>query len=51
MQKIKNILSKIDESSDKNIEILKDFLKIRSISTIPDYAEECNNAAKWLKKL
>ena len=46
---IENILSEISEDTHLNVDILNDFLKIKSISTIPEYANECMKAAEWLK--
>ncbi len=46
---IENILSEISEDTQLNVDILNDFLKIKSISTIPEYANECMKAAEWLK--
>jgi acetylornithine deacetylase/succinyl-diaminopimelate desuccinylase-like protein len=50
MEKIKKILSNIDDNIGDDIDILIDFLKIKSISTIPEYSQECFKAAEWLKK-
>src|SRR5262249_6172038 len=41
-------LTHVDEGLDQSLERLKDLLRIRSISTDPAYAEECQRAADWL---
>ena len=49
MFNIAKVLADIEADSDQNIDLLVDLLKIKSISTIPDYADECYQAAGWLK--
>ena len=49
MFNIAKVLADIEADSDQNIDLLVDLLKIKSISTIPDYADECYQAASWLK--
>ena len=49
MFNIAKVLADIEADSDQNIDLLADLLKIKSISTIPDYADECYQAAGWLK--
>ena len=49
MFSIAKVLADIEADSDQNIDLLVDLLKIKSISTIPDYADECYQAAGWLK--
>ena len=49
MFNIAKVISDIEADSDQNIDLLKDLLKIKSISTIPDYTDQCYQAAGWLK--
>ena len=49
MFNIAKVISDIEADSDQNIDLLKDLLKIKSISTIPDYTDQCFQAAGWLK--
>lgn len=44
---IENALQAVDEGLDAALERLFDFLRIPSISTDPDYAQPCQNAAAW----
>ena len=41
-------LSRVDSEMEKNINRLFDFLKIKSISTDPEFKNECAEAADWL---
>ena len=41
-------LSRIDNEMEQNLKRLFDFLKIRSISTDPQYKKDCVEAANWL---
>ena len=49
MFNIAKVLADIEADSDQNIDLLVDLLKIKSISTIPDYADACYQPASWLK--
>ena len=41
-------LSRIDNEMEQNLKRLFDFLKIRSISTDPQFKKDCVEAANWL---
>ena len=41
-------LSRIDSEMEQNIKRLFDFLKIKSISTDPEFKKDCVEAADWL---
>ena len=38
----------LDETRDQRLERYLDFLRIPSISTLPDHANDCRTAADWL---
>ena len=38
----------LDETRDRRLERYLDFLRIPSISTLPDHANDCRTAAEWL---
>jgi len=42
------VLARIDADIEKSTDRLLDLLRIRSISTDPAYAEDCQKAADWL---
>ena len=42
------ILDRIDDGLDRSLERLKELLRIPSISTDPDHADDCETAADWL---
>jgi len=42
------VLDRLDADLDKSLSRLFDFVRIRSISTDPAYAGECQKAAEWL---
>ena len=42
------ILDHIDNDLENSIARLMDLMRIESISTDPDYAEDCKAAAEWL---
>ena len=44
------VLNHIDSDLDNALERLKDLLRIKSISTDPEFAAECDKAADWLVK-
>jgi acetylornithine deacetylase/succinyl-diaminopimelate desuccinylase-like protein len=48
MASLDAVLTKIDSNLDASLERLFAFLKIKSISTDPDFAGECLRAAEWL---
>jgi acetylornithine deacetylase/succinyl-diaminopimelate desuccinylase-like protein len=48
MASLDAVLTKIDTNLDASLERLFAFLKIKSISTDPDFADECRDAAEWL---
>ena len=41
-------LSRVDSEMEQNIKRLFDFLKIKSISTDPEFKKDCSEAADWL---
>ena len=41
-------LSRIDSEMEQNLNRLFDFLKIKSISTDPEFKKDCAEAADWL---
>ena len=41
-------LSRIDSEMEQNLKRLFDFLKIKSISTVPEFKKDCAEAADWL---
>ena len=41
-------LSRIDSEMEQNLKRLFDFLKIKSISTDPEFKKDCTDAADWL---
>ena len=43
-----SVLARIDADIEKSTDRLLDLLRIRSISTDPAYAEDCQKAADWL---
>ena len=43
-----SVLARIDADIEKSTDRLIDLLRIRSISTDPAYAEDCQKAADWL---
>lgn len=45
---IDTVLAKVDQGLDQSLERLFELLRIKSISTDPAFAEECQKAAKWL---
>ncbi|KAB2956354.1 MAG: M20/M25/M40 family metallo-hydrolase [Rhizobiaceae bacterium] len=42
------VLDRLDADLDKSLARLFDFVRIRSISTDPAYADDCRKAAEWL---
>lgn len=42
------VLERLDADLDKSLARLFDFVRIKSISTDPAYADECRKAAEWL---
>ena len=44
------VLSRIDDDLDTSLERLMDFVRIKSISTDPAYAGDCQTAAEWMVK-
>lgn len=42
------VLSRIDDDLEASLERLMDFVRIRSISTDPAYADDCQRAADWM---
>ena len=47
---IEAVLARVDDNLDTAIEHLFDLLRIESISTDPEYKDECAKAADWLVK-
>ena len=48
MSALSPVLDRLDQSLDQSLGRLFDLLKIKSISTDPDYAAECRKGAEWL---
>ena len=48
MSKLEAVLGRVDAELDKSVERWFDFLRIPSISTDPEYAEDCVRGADWL---
>lgn len=42
------VLDRLDQNLDQSLDRLFDLLRIRSISTDPEFAAECRKAAEWL---
>lgn len=50
MSSIDKVLARIDTDIDTSLDRLFELLRIKSISTDPDYAAPCRDAAQWLAK-
>lgn len=50
MSSIDKVLARIDTDIDTSLDRLFELLRIKSISTDPDYAAPCREAAQWLAK-
>ncbi|RLQ86932.1 dipeptidase [Notoacmeibacter ruber] len=50
MSSLDSVLSRLDDRLDGALDHLKALIAIPSISTDPDYAGACRQAAEWLKK-
>lgn len=48
MTMLQPALERIDETLDESVERLFSLLRIKSISTDPEYADDCRTAAQWL---
>ncbi len=48
MSVLSPVLDRLDQNLDRSLERLFDLLRIKSISTDPDYAAGCRKAAEWL---
>ena len=48
MSKLSPVLDRIDQSLDDSLDRLFSLLRIRSISTDPDFAADCRKGAEWL---
>ncbi|MFC5386298.1 M20/M25/M40 family metallo-hydrolase [Aquamicrobium segne] len=48
MSRLSSVLDQIDQSLDDSLERLFSLLRIRSISTDPEFAAECRKGAQWL---
>jgi acetylornithine deacetylase/succinyl-diaminopimelate desuccinylase-like protein len=48
MTQLPEVLAKIDSDLDASLDRLFEWLRVKSISTDPAYAEECRKAAEWL---
>jgi acetylornithine deacetylase/succinyl-diaminopimelate desuccinylase-like protein len=49
-QALPAVLEKIDAELDRSVERLFDFLRIQSISTDPEYRDQCRSAAEFVAK-
>ncbi|WP_305989682.1 dipeptidase [Roseibium sp. MMSF_3544] len=50
MSSIDKVLARIETNFDSSLDRLFDLLKIKSISTDPEYAAPCREAAEWLAR-
>ncbi|MDX5595270.1 dipeptidase [Pseudovibrio sp. SPO723] len=48
MSAVNQVLNRIDQDIDASVERLFDLLRIKSISTDPEYKQDCRSAAQWL---
>ncbi|WP_316858125.1 M20/M25/M40 family metallo-hydrolase [uncultured Cohaesibacter sp.] len=48
MSQLDSVLAQIDANLDRSIEKLFTFIRFKSISTDPDFKEECKKAADWI---
>jgi acetylornithine deacetylase/succinyl-diaminopimelate desuccinylase-like protein len=48
MSALSPVLDRLDKGLDQSLERLFELLRIRSISTDPDFAADCRKAAEWL---
>ncbi|WP_063303611.1 dipeptidase [Pseudovibrio sp. W64] len=50
MSNLDKVLDRIDQNLDQSLDRLFDLLRIKSISTDPEYKGDCREAAEWMAK-